>query len=267
MAGGQLLKMLTGIDPVEGGAVRYAMRLGSDHVEMASFIGKTFTLRWTGEMTCICCGRSVKKFFGQGFCWPCFSSAPEASDCIVRPELCKAHMGEGRDPQWEKEHHHTEHFVYLALTGGIKVGVTRGTQVPVRWIDQGAVMAVIIARTPYRQLAGLIEVELKKNFADRTNWRSMLAEVQPDPGRILAARAQVMAALGYELGAYSLDAEAPMTITYPLTSMPPKISSVSLEKLPEVTGTLAGIKGQYLIWEDGRVLNVRNHSGYHVEIG
>jgi hypothetical protein len=44
------------------------------------------------------------------------------------------------------------------------------------------------------------------------------------------------------------------------------VTSVSFEKSPEVSGRLMGIKGQYLIWEDGRVLNVRNQSGVHVEV-
>ncbi len=134
-------------------------------------------------MTCVSCGRGVTKFYGQGFCFPCFRDAPEASECIVRPELCRAHLGEGRDPAWERDHHDTEHFVYLSHTGGIKVGVTRGTQVPVRWIDQGAVLALPIARTPYRQLAGAIEVALKAHFADRTNWRKMLVPWMFDRAR------------------------------------------------------------------------------------
>ncbi len=258
--------MLAGIDPAHGGPVHYALRVGGENVELEPFIGKEFTLRYTGEMTCVACGRSVKKFFGQGFCYPCFTSAPEAAECIVRPELCRAHLGEGRDPEWEREHHDTEHFVYLSQTGGIKVGVTRGTQIPVRWIDQGAVLAVIIARVPYRQLAGLIEVELKKSFADKTNWRTMLTAVQPDPGKLQVARTQALAALTYELGAYTVDDAAPMTITYPNVDVPPKVTSVSLEKLPEITGKLVGIKGQYLIWADGRVFNVRNNAGYHVAI-
>lgn len=266
MAQGQLRKMLAGTDPVAGGAVRYALRVGDDQVDLAPFIGQTFTLRFTGQMTCVNCGRSVKKFFGQGFCFPCFSTAPEAAECIVRPELCRAHLGEGRDPAWEAEHHFQEHVVYLSRTGGIKVGVTRSTQVPVRWIDQGAVAALVIARVPYRQLAGLIEVELKGTFADRTNWRAMLTEVLPEPEHLLAARAQALAALTYELGAYTLDDQEPMILTYPVEAMPPKVTSVSLEKLPEITGRLAGAKGQYLIWSDGRVFNVRNNAGYHVEV-
>ncbi len=136
--------------------------------------------RYRGILTCASCGKRVKKFYGQGFCFPCLQSAPEAAECIIRPELCRAHLGEGRDPDWERAHHMTEHAIYLSYTGGVKVGITRSTQVPVRWIDQGAVSALIIARVPYRQLSGLIEVDLKRLFADRTNWRAMLKLVPPD---------------------------------------------------------------------------------------
>lgn len=266
MADGELHKMLTGIDPEKGGPVNYALRLGADTVELNPFVGGPIAISFTGKRTCVNCGSPVKKFFGQGFCWNCFSTAPEAGECIVRPELCRAHLGEGRDVQWEKDHHNTEHFVYLSQTGGFKVGVTRATQVPVRWIDQGAVAAVIIARTPYRQLAGLIEVELKKTFADKTNWRAMLTEVRPDPDGLLAARKQALAALSYELGAYTLDDEVPMLLTYPSTGMPAKVVSVGLEKSPVITGTLTAIKGQYLLFDDGRVFNVRSHAGYHINL-
>ena len=263
MPEGQLLKMLA---TVEGGKVRYAMRLGDGVLELDAFIGQPFSVRATGVLTCTNCGIRVKKFYGQGFCWPCFSTAPEASDCIVRPELCRAHLGEGRDAQWENDHHNTEHFVYLSQSGGFKVGVTRSTQIPVRWIDQGAVQAVVVARTPYRQLAGLIEVELKKLFSDKTNWRTMLSSVAPDPEALLNMRTKAIDALAHELGAYALPNEEPLTLAYPVLAHPPKVISMNLEKVPEVVGTLAGIKGQYLIWSDGRVLNVRNHSGYHVVV-
>ncbi len=263
MDGFPLNKMLAGFD---AGDVTYALQLGADILPLNERIGAPFTLRFTGARTCMSCGKRVKKFYGQGLCYPCLVSAPSASECIVRPELCRAHLGEGRDAQWEKDHHHTEHFVYLSHTGNIKVGVTRSTQIPVRWIDQGAVLAVIIARTPYRQLAGAIEVELKNSFADKTNWRVMLQQVTPDHASLLAAREQAIAALSADLKQYALTDEAPMVLNYPHAEPLPKITSVSFEKLPEITGTLAGIKGQYLIWKDGRVFNVRNHTGYHVEV-
>lgn len=260
--GSPLKKMLAGFD----GEVRYAIPLASGTVELASRIGEEFGLRATGVLSCVSCGRKVKKLFGQGFCFPCLQNAPEAAECIVRPELCRAHLGEGRDPEWEVSHHATEHVVYLSITGGIKVGITRSTQVPVRWIDQGAVAALVIARVPYRQLAGLIEVDLKRAFADRTNWRAMLKKVPIDHTALLKARDLAFDTLRPDLHQHLLSGEVPLDINYPVLAYPPKLTSVSLLKSPEVWGRLMGVKGQYLMWEDGRVLNVRNQSGIHVEV-
>lgn len=257
-----LRKMLTGFD----GAVHYALQQGPTALELSPFIGASLTVRATGVLSCVSCGKRVKKLFAQGFCYPCLTTAPEAAECIVRPELCRAHLGEGRDPEWERAHHNTEHVVYISQSGGVKVGVTRSTQVPVRWIDQGAVAALVIARVPYRQLAGLIEVDLKRILADRTNWRAMLKLVPPDGDALRAMRTQAITALRQDLRAYILETEEPLVINYPVLAYPPKVTSVQLEKTPEVGGRLMGIKGQYLIWEDGRVLNVRNHSGHHVHI-
>lgn len=270
MDGAPLHKMLVGVDttgdPAAGGPVTYALRLGDAILPLAEHFGKPFTLRFTGALTCTACGKRVKKFYGQGLCFPCLKSAPQASECIVRPELCRAHLGEGRDAAWEAEHHLQEHDVYLSHTGSVKVGVTRGTQVPVRWIDQGAGIAMRIARTPYRQLAGAIEVDLKRLLADKTNWRAMLQQAVTDPAALHAAFAQVREGLDPALRNYLLEQPVPAFFTYPLPAPLPKVVSVSLEKLPEVTGTLLGAKGQYLVWADGRVLNVRNHSGFHVEV-
>jgi hypothetical protein len=260
--GSPLKKMLAGFD----GEVRYAIPLASGPVELAPHIGKEFGLRATGVLSCVSCGRGVKKLFGQGFCFPCLQNAPEAAECIVRPESCRAHLGEGRDPEWEVAHHATEHVVYLSQTGGLKVGITRSTQVPVRWIDQGAVTALEIARVPYRQLAGLIEVDLKRVFADRTNWRAMLKNVPSDHDALFKARELAFSTLRPDLQQHLLADASPTDINYPVLAYPPKVTSVSLLKSPEVRGRLMGVKGQYLIWEDGRVLNVRNQSGIHVEV-
>ncbi len=265
-------KMLAGLeeDPGNGsGHVTYALHLANDAIPLAGFIGNEFTLRFTGAKTCISCGKRVKKFYGQGTCYPCFRDAPEASPCIIRPELCRAHLGEGRDVQWELDHHMQEHIVYLSYTGGVKVGVTRGTQVPVRWIDQGAVLAVPIARVPYRQLAGAIEVDLKRLFSDRTDWRKMLWQVGASAGgdELEEARSKAIAQADPTMAMYVLPEERLVHLRYPLPQVPPKLVSVQLDKLPDISGRLIGIKGQYLVWSDGRVLNVRNHTGYHVEVG
>lgn len=262
-AGEPLGKMRAMLD--EGGTVRYTMPF-VEPLPLDPYVGKRIMLRATGALSCVSCGKRVKRLFQQGFCYPCLQSAPEAAECIVHPELCRAHLGEGRDPEWEREHHATEHVVYLSFTGGVKVGVTRATQVPTRWIDQGAAAALVIARVPYRQLAGLIEVDLKRVFADKTNWRAMLKEVPPDAGALRAARAQAVAALRDDLQEHLLHDQEPMAISYPVLAYPPKVTSVTFEKQPEVGGVLVGIKGQYLIWENGRVLNVRNQGGVHVVV-
>lgn len=273
MSGEALRKMAGSLD---GTRIRYELRLGDRSLPLDARIGGPFRLRFTGVRTCTGCGKQVKKFYGQGLCFPCLQSSPEASECIVRPELCRGHLGEGRDPAWERTHHVQEHVVYLAQTGapptepeergGIKVGVTRATQVPVRWIDQGAVLAVAIARTPYRQLAGALEVALKAHFTDRTDWRRMLRPVAPDTAALLQARRVALDVAPIDLRPYLLPAEAPVTLSPPLEETLPKVVSASLDKVAEIEGNLLGIKGQYLIWRDGRVLNVRNHIGYHVEV-
>lgn len=256
-----------------GEPVSYSLITANGPMDLSLFVGQEFQLQAIGRLTCIICGREVRKFYGQGMCFPCLQSAPEASECIVRPELCRAHLGEGRDPDWEIAHHATEHIVYLSRTSspslkssGIKVGVTRSTQVPTRWIDQGAVAALPIARVPFRQLAGLIEVELKASMSDRTDWRAMLSAVDGAEDELLSLRERIPGLLPAQLHSYLLPAEEPTLIHYPVLHYPAKVKSVQLAKQPLVKGRLVGIKGQYLIWEDGQVLNVRNHSGHHVEI-
>ena len=251
-----------------GGDVAYALRMASGSVPLAERISGEFTLRFTGIRTCVSCGKQVKKFYGQGLCYPCLRNAPEASPCIIRPELCRAHLGEGREVQWELDHHMQEHLVYLSFTGDVKVGVTRSTQVPVRWIDQGAMLAMPIAKVPYRQLAGAIEVDLKRLFSDRTDWRRMLllSDLEADVEPLLAAREKAVQEVDPALREYMLPDAPMLRLSYPLVNVPPKLVSVQLDKLPEVSGKLQGIKGQYLVWSDGRVVNVRNHIGYHVEV-
>lgn len=251
-----------------GGIVRYTLRMANGTLPLADRVSTEFTLRFTGEKTCVTCGKRVKKFYGQGTCYPCFRNAPDSSPCIIRPELCGAHLGQGRDVQWELDHHMQEHIVYLSYTGDIKVGVTRSTQVPVRWIDQGAMLAVPIAKVPYRQLAGAIEVDLKRLFSDRTDWRRMLLLPDPEVGvnPLLLAREKAIQEVDPALREYMMPNEPVLRLSYPLLNVPPKLVSVQLDKLSEITGKLHGIKGQYLIWSDGRVLNVRNHTGYHVEV-
>lgn len=247
-----------------GDPVKYKLRFGSEEVAINELLGQSISFSFDGTITCIKCGNKTKKSFGEGFCYPCFAAAPEASECIIRPELCEAHLGKGRDPEWERQNHLQEHFVYLAASSSVKVGVTRHGQIPTRWIDQGASSAIKLAKTPNRQLAGKIEVALKAHITDKTNWRKMLKnEVLEDAG-LLGAKAQMAKILEEDLRQYLIADDEITVVHYPVISYPDKVKSVGFDKLPEISGVLQGIKGQYLLLDQDRVLNIRKHTGYHV---
>lgn len=250
--------------------VRYHLPLGSERIFMNELIGKDILLKYENEIRCIVCGKKTHKSFAQGYCYNCFSVSPETSECILHPERCLAHEGKGRDIEWETKHHLQEHFVYLALSSEIKVGVTRSTQVPTRWIDQGASSVIRFAKTPYRQLAGLIEVEMKKYFTDKTSWQKMLrgdkGEGAGDKEELVTQKKRTKELLPVEFHPYYSDDDSITTINYPVIKYPEKVRSIDFEKQNSLSGKLCGIKGQYLIFENDEVLNVRKHSGYLVSI-
>jgi len=248
-----------------GDVVSYQLPVGDETVDMNALIGQTIRMNFDGKINCTRCGRQTKKSFGQGFCYPCFRDAPEASECILRPELCRAHEGEARDMEWAEQHCLTEQVVYLARSSVVKVGITRHSQVPTRWIDQGASEAIVFARVPNRYTAGLVEVAMKAFLTDRTNWQRMLKNELSDVD-LVAKKAEIAPQLDDALRQYVTDDDETVDIHYPVDAFPTKVKSLSFDKLPEIEGQLSGIKGQYLIFDDGRVLNVRKHSGYAVSL-
>ncbi len=245
--------------------VRYSLRVDEESFLLNPVIGKHLTFRFMNEIICLNCGNRTKKSFGQGYCYPCFQSIPETEECVLRPELCRAHEGVARDMEFAKSHCLIDHYVYLANTGVLKVGVTRHHQVPTRWIDQGATEAIILAKTPNRYLAGTIEVALKSVLSDKTNWQKMLAG-EAFPIDLLSEKNRVAELLPFDLQEYLEFDDNIWHIHYPVNKYPIKIKSINLEKTADVSGILAGMKGQYLIFDDGRVFNIRKHGGFKVQI-
>ena len=259
---GNILKMRTQLAK----PVNYFLPLGENEVDMNTLIGKEISLDFTGQINCISCGKQTKTSFGQGFCYNCLQTAPEASESIMRPELSKAHFGIARDMEWAEKHDLIDHVVYLAISSEVKVGVTRIHQVPTRWIDQGASSAIKLATTPNRHIAGIIEVFLKKHFTDKTNWRAMLKnEILMDID-LVKEKQKVIELLPRELKKYTEPDNEILTIHYPVEQFPDKIKSIGFDKTPFIKGQISGIKGQYLIFQDGSVLNVRKHNGYYLRV-
>ena len=246
--------------------IQYSLRTPDNSIAMNELIGKEISLLWSGVIYCSKCAKVTKKSFGEGFCFICFSNAAEASPCILHPELCEAHLGKGRDLEFEERNHNQPHFVYLAATDKVKVGVTRATQIPTRWIDQGAGSSIILAETPNRYLAGCIEVALKDFFTDKTNWQNMLRNFQDESIDLEEEKWQVHDELPSDLTQYWIENDEITNLNYPVLEYPEKVSSMSFDKTALIQGKLTGIRGQYLIFDTKNVINIRRHTGYEIEI-
>lgn len=265
---GQLRKMRVQLSA----PVSYRAVVGDSEVDLNALIGERIALQYSGTITCIHCGRKTNKSFSQGYCYPCFQALAQCDSCIVSPEKCHHAAGTCREPAWADQHCMQPHVVYLANSSGIKVGITRGTQVPTRWIDQGAVQALPIVGVQTRLQSGLVETMFKQHVADKTNWRAMLKgqvdmlDLYAERDRLLAQCASELTALQQRFGMQAiqlLPAAVAVVIDYPVLQHPQKVVSLDLEKTPRIEGRLLGIKGQYLILDIG-VLNIRKFGAYHV---
>ena len=235
-------------------------------VAMNELIGQDISIRFNHVINCVVTGKKIKKPYGEGMSYDAFMSSPMASPSIIRPELSRIHEGIAlRDEEWERKHHLTPHYVYLSKTSGLKVGVTRATQIPTRWIDQGAVEAIIIAETPYRGAAGMIEVALKDYIADKTNWRKMLTN-DVSSASLLDKREELIELIPEEYEDF-IEYDGEIThINFPVLQYPTKVKNLKLDKVPIIEKKLVGIKGQYLIFHDETVINLRSHSGYRITL-
>lgn len=267
---GNIEKMVTSLkSPVE-----YQLPIGDQLVNMNELIGSSITLTHSGEINCIACGRKTNKNYNQGYCYPCFQSLAQCDMCIMKPETCHYDQGTCREPQWGEEYCLKDHFVYLANSSGIKVGITRGTQIPTRWMDQGASQAISIFKVKDRLTSGKLEVILKNHVSDRTDWRKML-KGEPELKDLTAVRDELVAIAEKEINALDkqlgdgglqfLDQEKMVSINYPVNTYPVKVSSLNFDKTPQISAVLNGIKGQYLILDKG-VLNIRKFGGYKLSL-
>tara|TARA_A100001015_G_scaffold31949_1_gene35515 strand:+ start:1011 stop:1805 length:795 start_codon:yes stop_codon:yes gene_type:complete len=245
--------------------INYFLDVESGFLHLNQLLGKTIRVEHSGSQ-CLNCGLS-KLIFRQGHCQSCFFDSPATGDWIMRPELSKAHLGqEDRDLEYESKMQLQPHTVYLALSSHLKVGVTRKSQLPTRWIDQGAHLATVILEVPNRYLAGVGEVALKNFFSDKTNWRKMLQNnaeaVDWEKARNLA-----IDSIPNDLKPYVVrETTEIQSLTFPVLQYPEKVKSLNLSKTPLYEGKLMGIKGQYLIFEDATVFNVRSNEGQCVRL-
>ncbi len=258
---GDIRKMISAV----GVPINYKLPIGDNLLDMNALIGLDVEISYQKIIHCIACGVKTIKSFGQGFCYQCFKSAPQAAPCILRPELCEAHLGIARDMKWSEDNCLQAHYVYLSFSSNLKVGVTRASQIPTRWIDQGAVKAIKLCKTPNRHTAGVIELELKKYFADKTSWQKMLkGDYNENAVNLYDEKEKALKLLPLSLRQYTDNDNNIYKFVYPSDIKYPKIKSINLDKDLKFKGKLAGIKGQYLIFEGGNVINMRKYTGYEL---
>lgn len=254
--------------------VAYRLPLGGTLLDMNSLIGESLTLSFNGVIQCQHCGRKTKKSYAQGFCYPCMISLAQCDSCIMSPEKCHFAAGTCREPDWAETHCMVDHIVYLAVSSGVKVGITRHSQIPTRWIDQGAVQAIPVFRTRTRMLSGLVEVIFKQHVADKTDWRKMLRnetadiDIAIERDRLFAETESELSALADKHGINAvqrIEDTKPISISYPVVAYPTKVSSLCFDKTPVISGKLMGIKGQYLLLDTG-VINLRKYTSYHMDL-
>lgn len=255
-----LAKMATYFTP----QLQYMLKADEDFIKMNDVVGQKVKLEFLNQKFCSGCGNEKKELFRMGFCKNCFFTNPRAGESIIRPELSRAHLGEtDRDLEYEKSYQLQPHIVYLANSAGLKVGVTRGVQQNHRWADQGASHALVFAKTTNRYEAGEIEVALKEYVSDKTPWQRMLKNEVPEVD-LVSEKENLQEHLPAEWRQFVTKDEAITSLEYPVIEYPAKVKSINLDKNPVLKGTLKGVKGQYLIFEEGRVFNVRSHTGYRV---
>ena len=254
--------------------VSYSLPLGDTMVPLNALINKKISLTFSGKINCVYCGRETNKSFNQGYCYPCFQKLAQCDSCIVSPEKCHYESGTCREPLWADEFCMQDHIVYLANSSRIKVGITRASQIPTRWVDQGAVQALPVFRVRNRQQSGFLDLLFKQHISDKTNWRAMLKgetenlDLEQHRQHLLAECSEEIQALQDRFGIHAISILTDMksiSIDYPVESYPATVTSLNFEKETKIEGKLEGIKGQYLILDCG-VLNVRKFGGYEVNL-
>ncbi len=251
---------------LKAGVAQYRLNFDDTELDISALIGKPIEFTFSQQIRCAYCGRMTSKSYSQGYCWPCANSLARCDLCIMRPETCHYHKGTCREPEWGESYCFSAHIVYIANTSETKVGITRKTNTPGRWIDQGAISALPILEVETRLDSGRIEKALKSFVSDKTNWRKMLMN-KVAPVDLAANNSMLLGeipSLISELGAKPLSDDV-VNIDYPVIKYPAKIVSLNFDKTPVISGILNGIKGQYLLLDCG-VLNIRKFSSYHLTI-
>ncbi|MEB6680562.1 DUF2797 domain-containing protein [Acinetobacter lwoffii] len=259
--------------------VEYKLILDRAEIDLPFNLGQEIEIEWTGNIYCVSCGNKTSKSFSQGHCFKCFKTNASCDMCIMKPETCHYHLGTCREDEFAQNVCFQPHIVYLANSSALKVGITRTSQMPTRWLDQGATQALPIMKVGSRRLSGKLEFMFSTQVADKTDWRKLL-KGEAEPLNLIEVREQLLEEFAPKIQSIReefnqnlefnenievLEDEFAREFIYPVEQYPEKIKSHNLDKTPLIRGKLQGIKGQYLILDTG-VINMRKYTGYELII-
>lgn len=250
--------------------VNYKSSRGNDYTEekisLNEFVGKKIKLEFSGEIRCVDCGSVTKKTFGGGSCYNCFQSLASNDMCIMRPSQCHFHLNTCREPEWGKDNCFKPHIVYLANTTGLKVGITKENPYSKRWVDQGARQGLPIFRVQSRKDSGILEDELSKFVSDKASWQQLISSDSQSVDLIEESK-KLFSQIDISKKGFEPEILSPEVteIVYPVLSYPSKKVSLKPDPNKPLESILIGIKGQYLLFEEGG-MNIRSLEGYSVRL-
>ena len=239
---------------------QYQLLLDANLIPLNPLLGCGLEVRFLGQIECAECGQLTKKSYGGGYCYPCFATLARCDLCVMSPDRCHFHLKTCRDPEWGESFCMQPHTVYLANSSGLKVGITRQGRETKRWLDQGATQGLPLLTTTTRKEAGEVEVIIAKQLSDRTNWRLLVSQ-ETSPVNLADERNQLRGDLDLPNVVWSMESER--QFQFPVRQYSPAVN-FSLHK-QTVRGNLIGMKGQYLLFDNG-ALNISRHRSYHIEL-
>ena len=123
-----------------------------------------------------------------------------------------------------------------------------------------------MAETANRYEAGQLEIVLKGVFTDKTHWQKMLRNEIDESIDLINEKWALEEYLPADIFTLFSENDEVTQLNYPVLEYPKKVKSLNFDKTPVIRGRLVGIKGQYLLFDGGEVINIRRHTGYYVEI-
>lgn len=249
----------------------YSLLYGDTKLDLTGAVGRHIKLSHTGKFACCYCGRSIKKTYHGGYCFPCMQNLARCDLCVVKPELCHFHLGTCREPEWGLNHCMKPHILYASYTSGLKVGLTRKERLKNRWLEQGALGAVALLELNSRYHAGLIESHMAASIADKTNWRKMLAQETLPENVWIQNKEHILDLMGKALFAHT-DKVTDYKLIEPKwfdlaidVVVPQKIKSIKPKLDEPIEGVLKAFRGHYMVFDEA-VVNMRSLVGYELNI-